>query len=303
MKKITRKLFAAISFITFSCFAAAEEVSFASFNLYWLFDERDPQLNNYEKYRGKVGQSYQDALNKVAQKIKAIDADVIALQEIENEEVLKELQSALNQLGLNYPHRFICGCKDPTGQDVALLSKFSASGTVVTSFNHERKLYLTEEDRFNESETGLSKSLMVPLNIKDEVVNVFVFHLKSQRGGYVADKQRQAQAKIVRRITLPYLNKNENVIVMGDLNAEPGSKTLHTIRGFDDVYTNLYQTTNDDDFQGNKSTYIFNGRNQQIDHILLSRDLHKRFSSGQVYSGHGKDVSDHNAIKVSIDRF
>lgn len=281
----------------------AKDVSFASFNVYWLFDDKEPQLKWFNEIRHKNGQTYQESITLVANKIKQINADVIALQEIEDDGVLRDLQDKLNALGLTYNYRFSCQCKDSfTGQDVAILSKYPAVGDVIYQFN-ERKTYLTEEDRFNEKDTSLSKAMMVPLLIENETINTFVFHLKSQSGGYKSDKQRQAQASLVRRVTLPYLQDKKNVMVMGDLNAEPGTKSLYKIRGFDDIYANLYQSTNHEKFKGNKTTYIYKGRNQQIDHILVNRNLYKRFLHGEMFADHSKNVSDHNAIKITLSGF
>ena len=88
---------------------------------------------------------------------------------------------------------------------------------------------------------------------------------------------------------------------MGDLNADRGSKTLLRIRGFDDVYTDLFQTVYYENFLGDKWTYSYQGRPQQLEQILLSKSLYEKFESGTMQYGHKKEVSDHFPIIVTLD--
>lgn len=284
---------------TFTC--AADEASFATFNTFWFFDDKPPHQKWWDKKRGALGQNYQGAIESIAEAIRAIDADVVALQEVENEGVVKDLVAKLKMKGLEYPYYWVGKGNDPTGQDVAVLSKFPRSGNLVRSYSDEREYYLTESDPGNESNTGLSKALRVDLEVHGEEVSVFVFHLKSQLGGHVSDSQRQAQASIARRITLPLIREGKKLIVMGDLNADRGSKTLLRLRGFDDIDADLSQITNHRNFKGSKWTYEYQGRTQQIDHILVSPMLRKNIKSGKVIEFHDETVSDHNAIFANFE--
>ncbi|TNC81286.1 MAG: hypothetical protein C9356_09270 [Oleiphilus sp.] len=229
-------------------------------------------------------------------------ADVIALQEIENIDVLDDLVGKLSTMGVSYPHFWIGkGSDNKTGQDVALLSKFPNQGEVIRSYPNEREIYELEMDPGKEKDTGLSKALKVDLAVHGETISVFVFHLKSQLGGDVSDHQRYAQSALVRRVTLPLLQQHTNVIVMGDLNADRASRTLMRLRGREDVYADLTQTVYHEAFKGKKWTHEFDGRNQQLDHILVSSSLRKKIVSGKVIDSHGKESSDHFPIVVTLD--
>jgi len=291
-----------LSLFVITSAARAETVKVATFNVYWLFNDQPPHKKWWDDVRGSTGQTYNQALDGVADVIKTIDADVIALQEVEDASVVSDLQTTLQGRGVDYPHSWISkGADSYTGQDVALLSKFPSSGPPVREYPNERETYMKEIDAGNEGDTGLSKVLRVDLNISGKTLPVFVLHLKSQIGGFEADQKRLAQASIIRRLTLPLIEAGEKFVVMGDLNADRGSPTLRRIRGLDDVFADLSQPAHSDRFEGDKWTYRYAGRGQQIDHILLSPTLRKSLQSGQVIYGHGEDVSDHSPLLVTVE--
>lgn len=299
MKRFILVLFLGSFF--FSSVVASKEVTLATFNTFWLFDDKAPHLKWWTDQRGKEGQTYSEAINAVAIAIKALDADVVALQEVENDGVVKDLQEKLASIGVSYPFRWISKGKDnQTGQDVALLSVFDTTGTVINEYD-DREGYLTEQDAGNEKSTGLSKVIRVDLKIGDKELPVFVLHLKSQRGGYESDRQRLAQASIVRRITLPLIHGGFPFVVMGDLNADRGSAALLRLRGFDDIYSDLYQPVHNKHFSGDKWTYRYKGRTQQIDHILLSPLLRKSVKQGLIIRHDGEAVSDHFPVVLKIE--
>ena len=67
--------------ISLASVAGAESVRFATFNVYWLFDDEPPR----QRWGGRrTGHTWEQALAKVADAVAAIDADVIALQEVED---------------------------------------------------------------------------------------------------------------------------------------------------------------------------------------------------------------------------
>ncbi|WP_085908264.1 endonuclease/exonuclease/phosphatase family protein [Kiloniella majae] len=289
-------------FLLFSFSANAETVRVATFNTFWLFDDKDPHKKWHDDVRGKEGQSYVDAIEKVAEAIQKMDADIVGLQEVEGDDVIKDLQDKLKSIGTDYPFRFTGKGGDSfTGQDVALLSKFPSLSDAKREFPDERETYLTENDPGNEKDTGLSKVLMVDLDVEGKPLSVLVLHLKSQRGGFEADRQRLAQASIVRRITLPIIQDGNHLVVMGDLNADRGSNALRRLRGQDDIGADLYQSSISKKFTGDRWTYSYKGRPQQLDHVLVSPSLRKAIKSASSQYGHGKETSDHFPIIVDLE--
>ncbi len=63
---------------------------------------------------------------------------------------------------------------------------------------------------------------------------------------------------------------------MGDMNDTPGTPVIRRLRGLDDIWGDFIQVANevpaDDRF-----TFIFNGTENLLDHILLSPSLYQEF--------------------------
>jgi predicted extracellular nuclease len=256
---------------------------------------------------------FEGATQKVAAQIKLINADIIGLTEVGNEEEIKLLVEALKKQGLEYKYWKVCKSDDAnTGQHVALLSKYELKDAEL-SFP-DRGLYFIESDNDEVAETGIGKGMKATIMVKKEKINLFLFHLKSERGGEDSDQKRLMQAEIARRLMIPYLQKGEHVIVMGDLNSERRHEVLLTIRGFRDIYSELVQTGDSyffDDYS-TRWTYNYKGQKEQIDHVLMSLSLKKICESNNpkqkkmgmkavILETKDEQVSDHNAFIVELN--
>lgn len=84
-----------------------------------------------------------------------------------------------------------------------------------------------------------------------------------------SETKRHGQAQIVNNFVNSILavDRNANVIVLGDLNDFEFSVTLKTLTG--SVLRNLFETLP----QSERYTYIFEGNSQTLDHIVVSRNL------------------------------
>jgi endonuclease/exonuclease/phosphatase family metal-dependent hydrolase len=262
------------------------------------------------------------AVKAVAQVIKAMGADVVALCEVGDEADVEALRLAVGVEGLDYPHKAVCKSADTaTGQHVAVLSKRPL--TLVLKALPGRKAFDKELDEAEEEgDTGVSKGMLVTFEAGGKPVNLVVAHLASERLGHEQDAQRLAQASIVRRVVLPLLEKGEHVIVAGDFNAHRGTPALRRLMGRDDIGEDLLQTAgpvafprkngeSNDDYNkriGGHWTYEFAGQRKQIDHILISRTLKPAGGGGikttffdveATIEGAGK-ASDHRPLVVLI---
>ena len=256
-------------------------------------------------------QKFLDATQKVAAHIKTLNADIIGLTEAGNETETQALLDALKKIGTNYPYKAVCASKDNfTGQHVVLLSKYPLSN--VESGFDEEGLYFLESDYDAVKSTGLSKALKATVTYNNMPINIFLAHLKSERGGEESDQKRLMQAEILRRLTIPYLQKGEHVIVMGDLNAKRKHNTLLTLRGFKDIHQELVQSGDSYFFEDNQTrwTYNYKGQYAQIDHILLSMPFTKKCNSNKnkkrgittkIIETNNPEVSDHNALLVEFN--
>ena len=84
-----------------------------------------------------------------------------------------------------------------------------------------------------------------------------------------SERKRHQQAQLVNAFVRSILavDRNANVIVLGDLNDFEFSTTLRTLAG--NVLRNLFETLP----QGERYTYVFDGNSQALDHILVSGRL------------------------------
>lgn len=222
--------------------------------------------------------NYKIKLKNIAQVIKDIDADIIALQEIESLQALLDLRFALKQSGLYYEHYAIADKKNTTVK-VAILSKIP--------FLYSKELSVTQTYEYR-------NILETKFKIDDKELYIFVNHWKSKSG---PESMRVISAKTLKnRIT--EIGYDKNIVLLGDFNSDYEEhlkfvkKRNHNdtdgITGINHIlgtinqinstsylnYTknsfyNLWYDTNEE----NRYTYIYNGKKEALDSILISQSL------------------------------
>ncbi len=163
----------------------------------------------------------------VVRVLAAIHPDVVALQEIGEPAALEQLQSALAAAGVSLPHR-----EHVTGWDtnifVAVLSRFP----IVRRASHTNDGYLLAGRRFHTSRGIAEVDIAVTPTSRFTLMTA---HLKSRRPVGAADESdlREQEARILRHhIDESLLNSPRGtLLVCGDLNDSPASKSLHLILG------------------------------------------------------------------------
>lgn len=147
--------------------------------------------------------------------------------------------------------------------------------------------------------------MRVDIEVDGDVLSLFVTHLKSRRGGTEETRLlRDAQARILRRLTLPRVEQGSFrspsfVAVVGDFNDVPKSSPLDIIQGKRDPSYNLESATMKIE-EEEQWTYIHNGKKEQLDHILLSKFTYDRLLNSGI-TRIDNDVSDHDAVWATID--
>jgi endonuclease/exonuclease/phosphatase family metal-dependent hydrolase len=200
-----------------------------------------------------------------ARAIREVNADIIALQEVENLPVLDRFNSRYLG-GLRYVHRMLVDSHDPRGIDVALLSRFPI--VAVRSYRHERNL----------SNTALLFSrdcLEVDLDVDGKRLVIYVNHFKSMMDGRAATRARRIQqaervAAIIQE-RWQVQNFEGNYVVMGDLNDYPeGSTSLGALLDHPGLVNVVRRLP-----EGEQWTHYFAGANEyrQLDYIFLSSSL------------------------------
>ena len=307
-------------FTALSTFAYAEQFTVATFNTEFLTRPKvhikfgfkidlTPAQEAEWNQPGFRDKKFSEAANAVASVVAGINADVIVLTEIGKEQDVAELNAAVAAMGVIYPHTALCTCTDTvTQQNVAVLSKVPLDA-VVKAIPGREGFYAEDDDEETEDDTGVSKGIIVSFKVSGQTVHLYGLHLVSEAGGGEKDKQRIAQASIVRRHYLPRLNAGEHIIVAGDLNDGRGQPALRRISGFDDIGPDLIQTGHARFFaeadQDSRFTFEFQGVRAQIDHVLLSQSIRDLVKSNgikpRVPDQTNRLASDHRPFIVTLD--
>ncbi|WP_456433742.1 endonuclease/exonuclease/phosphatase family protein [Nitratifractor sp.] len=194
-----------------------EQITVASWNVENLFDAiRDG--DEYDEYvpgrHGWDAHAFEVKRFHIARVLCDLDADVVALQEIENAHALQELQETLRRVGCPYPYSFITRFPD-TPVHVAILSKFR--------LRQMRDIPIRR--------TGRYRSILEAVIPGKVPLRIFVNHWKSQSG---PESERILYAKALER-RLRTLDPGSEYIVLGDFNTDYDA-FLHMDPRLDDTH-------------------------------------------------------------------
>jgi len=182
-------------------FVSAKPLKVVSYNVENLFDMQRSGLEYREYIPGKhhwTEPILRKKLEHIAEVICDLDAEVIALQEVENDHILGRLQRTLRQVGCDYGYRAITDSKR-TPIHNALLSKIPIKKRRdVVIFRNGRHRSILEVDLKT-----------------DPPLKLFVNHWKSKAG---PESERLVYAKaLMRRIVK--LPKGVEYLILGDFNS------------------------------------------------------------------------------------
>ena len=259
-------------------------VKIATYNVENLFDLKKSGYEYTEyipntKARWNL-QNYNIKLKNITRVIKDINADVIALQEIESLQALKDLRFTLKRSGLNYPYFKIANYKNTTTK-VAILSK------IPFVYTHEVAV---------QSSYRYRNILEAKFKINNQELYILVNHWKSKAG---PESMRIVSAKKLLKRTKE-LGKEKNIILLGDFNSHYEENILFVrkrkhndtggITGINDILNtkeykkpaldtkvtegDFYNLWYDTETQ-NRYSYIFRGKKEALDNILVSSSLLK----------------------------
>jgi exonuclease III len=251
---------------------------------------------------------FKEACDNIAEYLHELNSDVFALTEVGNKVEVAELLEALQKRDTSYQYSAVCKSTDyTTRQHVAVISRLPLKK--VLRQIEGREGYIAEnDDPEEESETGVSKGMKVEIQYKDTSFVLYVVHFVSERNGEKADRQRIAQASIIRRHLLKDLNAGKLIMVTGDLNDGRGQPTLRRLRRLDDIFEDLLQTGHtqyfEEEFWNTRWTHEFKGVRAQIDHVLISQSIKSVTKRGGIDASvsihNNRLISDHNAFTVKF---
>lgn len=222
--------------------------------------------------------NYQKKLKNISKVIHGINADVIALQEIESLQALKDLRYTLKQIGSYYQYYKIADNKNTTIK-VAILSKIP--------FVYSKELKVTSSYKYR-------NILEVKLKLPNNELYLFINHWKSKAG---PESMRIVSAKKLLERTKE-LGKDKNIILLGDFNSHYQENKIfirkrshndtNGLTGINNILkTNDYRhsvsltTIKEGEFynlwydtqEKNRYSYIFKGKQEALDNILISSSL------------------------------
>ena len=277
--------FFAILFVLITSLLGETHLKIATYNVENLFDlKRDG--HEYSEYIPNTKsnwnrKNYKIKLNNIAKVIKEINADIIALQEIESLQALKDLRYVLKEKGLYYQYYKIANKKNTTTK-VAILSKIP--------YIYTKELSVNPTYRYR-------NILEVKFKIDSQDLYLFVNHWKSKSG---PESMRIVSAKKLRS-RVKEIGEDKNIILLGDFNSDyeeyikfkrkrkhndTGGKTginhvLHTknqttkaakVKYEKNSFYNLWYDIPEED----RYTYIYRGKKEALDNIVISQSLLKQ---------------------------
>lgn len=277
--------------------SVASRASFrvASYNVLNLFDKVDDPDKRDEGTRPKSAESER----ALAQVIEDSRADVIALQEVENIEVLTEFRNA-NGLADDYPHVVLVEGNDGRGIDVALLSKHPVKNVVT----HKDEVFPIEGQ---EPRGFLRDLLQADIEIPEYgPVRFFLNHFASKRGGARSDFMREAEAKaardIIKRETADF--PSQKYVMLGDFNDKPDSESVQILTRKDSDGWGLVDAFREEPDTVSYPTSERTARKwgyKRIDQILLSPEMAKDQVEEQAHRHpQSEEASDHWMVSADF---
>lgn len=221
-------------------------------------------------------------LERIAGVIEDSGAELIGLQEVDNHwssrsDFQDQAAWLAERLGMHYAYAANLDRDPAAGQTerrqygTAVLSEYP----IISSENH-----LLTNIAYAERPTEQRGLLEAVINVEGNHISFYSTHLDHQRS-----EQRQSQVKEILAIAD---ESDRPAVVVGDLNAVPGTPEMNTILSqFSDVFAALGQ---DDDF-----TYPVENPNRRIDYILTEGAIQPL--SAEVID---TDSSDHLPIVADL---
>ena len=279
--------------------ATENEFSIATFNVENLFDTKPPHPSSPDPLSDA---QYAQRLNKIAEAIVAMGAPtIIGLQEVENIDVLEDLAAQEQLAPFAYQPALIEGL-DARGIDVGYLVR-SDVATIV-----ETEQFLSPD--------GISSRppLLVKVAIEtasgSQTVYVLNNHFSSLASGEAATEPRRAAQAMWNVGVMSLLREADpdaQFVVLGDLNSFYQTLPIDTLQAAN--LRHVYEFLPDEE---RPYTYIFQGRTQSLDHILLSPALFDRlvlvdvlhidadYPIGDPADSSPRRASDHDPLLVII---
>ncbi|MCA9101410.1 MAG: endonuclease/exonuclease/phosphatase family protein [Planctomycetales bacterium] len=271
-----------------------DELTLATYNILNLYDDVDDAYHDDDTTPAKPRQQ----LEQVASVIREIDADVLALEEVENRGYLERfIEVFLPDMG--YRHVVHFEGNDLRGSDPCLVSREPIGA--VTSYRHLR----FEDEELGEQRFRRDVIRVEILPVDGDPFDVWVVHLKSNHDGRnYAEPVRAAEARQIRALLDGALRTNPDrpFVVCGDFNDTEQSTAVTTITATGPLALRSFWETlpADERITFNREPY-----RSMIDFILFSPAMAERYVTDSYHVRLGsfeESGSDHNPVVCRVRR-
>ncbi len=234
------------------------EFKVATYNVENLFDAKKDG-SEYEEYTPNNKHGWNESMLRIkiasiARVIADIDADIIALAEIENREVLEQLNKALGNRA--YPYVFYPNKKERVNIETALLSRFPIEKTKTITIKDQAR--------------GIHK---ISLKINSKPLDVFINHWPA----YLEKEDERAIYAQTLRGELEK-EKEREFVLLGDLNSPYqvqrdnwGNALVNVLQAGDKnapFYNLWYELPQD-----KRYSHSYGKKKTALDHIIISKTL------------------------------
>ncbi len=248
-----------------------KSIRIATWNVEWFFDDLTAN-NRADLAKQQAAPSraeYDWKENQIARVIDGMQPDIIALQEVEDREVIFQLTRHLeDQYRVKYRYAFIDGFDFGTEQDVAILYK---SGLVEFS-RFEPTEAMLESDQYYSIGKHLFGRFVWGEGKETVELLVGTAHFRASPD---QEELRIRQARLLHEWVRPRLENGENVILLGDFNTEQVAGTTSAKTDLGVLQGRETREKNDDLTDLNQAlppqmlpTHI---SGKQFDHMLASQ--------------------------------
>lgn len=266
-----------------------QRIRVATFNIRNLFDDHDDPYLADETTPAKPRLE----LERLAQTLREINADAVALQEVESRGYLQRFnQVFLANMGYEVVHY---AGNDQRGSGLAVLSRIPIGQ--VTSHRH-RQFRNPQGETCRFSRDLLCVELLHPATPAFEL---WVVHLKSKRGDQAeTELQRMAESSEIRRLFEAHVARSPDarILLLGDFNDTPMSRPILNLLASDKIL-GLFENLPEDAITYNQAPH-----QSMIDFMFASPQARAGYVSDSyriVDQTLQQSGSDHNAVVAEFD--
>lgn len=279
--------------------AAERSLRVASFNVDRLFDSTcdSGDCGDQSFETAPPPRRYRRRLERLADEIADIEADIFLLQEIEKADVLSDLAGALATQGSSYEVEAFGGDSEGGSLEVGILARGEQTEETMR-FRETRSL-----TRPDGSSTRFTREFLgLPLEIDGRRVVVFDAHFKSRRDDDPGRRLAEAEESGA-IVAEEAAERSESLVLLGgDLNATPDDEPLGVLTDRFDLRRAGGDTSS------TPWTYCYGDRREAIDHLLVApncggalvRGSARRWGGSQCPGTSGLADSDHAAISADF---